>query len=145
MTAKDTHTATPELDAPGFDLDGIEDVGSADYEVLHPVTREATGAFITLAGPEHPDRKKMTMSLIRRQRADALRTKPKATDIEDEIDESRDMLAKVTLGWRGMRKAGAPLPFSQAAAKELYADPKSQWLVKQLMQAMNNAELFIKA
>lgn len=144
MTAKDAFIATP-ADESGFDLDGIEDVGSADYEVLHPVTGQGTGAFITLAGPEHPDRKKMTMGLIRRARADAMRTKAKAADIEEEIDESREMLAKVTLGWRGMRKAGAPMAFSQAAAKELYADPKSQWLVKQLMQAMNNAELFIKA
>jgi hypothetical protein len=129
----------------GFDLDTIEDVGSAEYEITHPVTGAGTGAFITLAGPEHPERKRITMSLIRRMRADSMRQKAKASDPEDDLAESRQMLVKVTLGWRGMRKNGRDLPFSAQAATELYADPKTQWLTQQLLAAMNDRELFIKA
>ena len=132
-------------ESSGFDLDTIEDVGSAEYEITHPVTGAGTGAFITLAGPEHPERKRITMSLIRRMRADSMRQKAKASDPEDDLAESRQMLVKVTLGWRGMRKNGRDLPFSSQAAAELYADPKTQWLTQQLLAAMNDRELFIKA
>ena len=129
----------------GFDIDSIEDVGSADYEVTHPHTGLGTGAFITMAGPEHPERKRITMTLIRRMRAEAMRHKTKASNPEDDLAESLQMLVKVTLGWRGMRKDGRELPFSPQAATELYADSKRRWLVDQLLAAMNDQRLFIKA
>lgn len=131
--------------APGLDLDSIQDAQSADIELKHPVTGLGTGAFFTLAGPEHPDRKKVTLDVMRRARAEIQRGKRGSSDPEDDLNEGRQMLAKVTLGWRGVSKAGKPLEFSAQAAQELYSDPKSQWIVRQLMAAMNDMELFIKA
>lgn len=130
----------------GLDLDSIEDLASGDYELLHPLTNAPTGAFITLAGPEHPKRKQRTLDLMRRARAAALRGgKAAASDPEEDIRESIRMLASITLGWRGIRKNGADVPFTEAAAAELYADPKRQWVVQQLLGAMNDQQLFIKA
>lgn len=129
----------------GFDLDSIEDLSAAEYELLHPITSEPTGAFITLAGPEHPQRKKVTMDLMRRLRATAARAKQAVADPEEDARESVKLLAKVTLGWRGIRKHGQEVPYSEAEAAELYADPKRQWVVKQLLAAMNDQDLFIKA
>lgn len=134
--------ATPPA---GFDLDSVEDLFAADYELLHPVTLAPTGAFITLAGPEHPQRKRIAMDLMRRLRATAARAKQAMPDPEEDARESVKLLAKVTLGWRGIRKNGADVPFSEAEAAELYADPKRQWVVKQLLTAMNDQDLFIKA
>lgn len=134
--------ATPPA---GFDLDSVEDLFAADYELLHPVTQAPTGAFITLAGPEHPQRKRIAMDLMRRLRATAARAKQAMPDPEEDARESVKLLAKVTLGWRGIRKNGADVPFSEAEAAELYADPKRQWVVKQLLTAMNDQDLFIKA
>ena len=131
--------------AAGLDLDSIEDVFTADYELLHPITRAPTGAFITLAGPEHPQRKKIAMDLMRRLRAAAMRAKQPVADPEEDARESVQLLVKVTMGWRGIRKNGAEVPFTEADAAELYADPKRQWVVKQLLTAMNDQELFIKA
>jgi hypothetical protein len=136
--AEDAQTA-------GFDLDSVEDLFAAEYELLHPVTEAPTGAFITLAGPEHPGRKKIAMDLMRRLRATAARAKQAMPDPEEDARESVKLLAKVTLGWRGIRKKGVLVAFSEAEAAELYGDPKRQWVVKQLLQAMNDQELFIKA
>ncbi|MBS3996615.1 MAG: hypothetical protein KGZ67_04660 [Hydrogenophaga sp.] len=143
----DTAPSLPTPAAQGFDLDSVQDAGMAEYEVTHPVTGAGTGAIFLLAGPEHPERKRITLSLIRRMRADAMRAqgKGKATDPEADIEEGRDMLVKATLGWRGVCKAGQPVPFSPQAAAQLYADPKTQWLTKQLLAAMNDQDLFIKA
>lgn len=140
------HLKTPEGAQPaGFDLDSIEDLFSADYELLHPITGVPTGAFITLAGPEHPQRKRIAMDLMRRLRATAARAKQAVADPEEDARESVKLLAKVTLGWRGIRKHGQEVAYSEAEAAELYADPKRQWVVKQLLAAMNDQDLFIKA
>ena len=140
------HLKTPEGAQPaGFDLDSIEDLFSADYELLHPTTGAPTGAFITLAGPEHPQRKRIAMDLMRRLRATAARAKQAVADPEEDARENVKLLAKVTLGWRGIRKNGEEAAYSEAAAIELYSDPKRQWVVKQLLAAMNDQDLFIKA
>lgn len=137
---------TPAAQKPaGFDLDSIEDLFAAEYELQHPITGAPTGAFITLAGPEHPQRKRIAMDLMRRLRATAARAKQAVADPEEDARESVQLLVKVTMGWRGIRKNGAEVPFTEADAAELYADPKRQWVVKQLLTAMNDQELFIKA
>ena len=137
---------TPESASPaGFDLDSVEDLFAADYQVFNPETRLPTGAFFTLAGPEHPERKRIAMDLQRRLRASAGRFNQAVPDPETDARESVKLLAKVTLGWRGIRKNGQEVPYSEAAAVELYSDPKRQWVVKQLLVAMNDQDLFIKA
>jgi hypothetical protein len=85
------------------------------------------------------------MSLIRRMRADAMRQKMKPKDPEEDMAESRQMLVKITLGWRGIKVNGRDVPFTPQAVAELYSDPKREWLVKQLAAAMNDQTLFIKA
>lgn len=137
---------TAQDDKPaGFDLDSVEDLFAADYEIFNPETRLPTGAFITLAGPEHPQRKRIAMDLVRRLRASAARSKQAVADPEEEARENVKLLAKVTLGWRGIRKNGEEAAYSESAAVELYSDPKRQWVVRQLLAAMNDQDLFIKA
>ena len=129
----------------GFDLDTIEDASQADVELRHPKTDMGTGAFITLMGPEHPERKAITLGLMRRARAEAMRSNTQPKDPEEDIAESIGLMTSITVGWRGISRNGQPLAFSKAAATALYNDPKSQWIVKQLTRDMNKTALFIKA
>jgi len=138
-------TSGAQATATGFDLDTIEDASQADVELRHPKTDMGTGAFITLMGPEHPERKAITLGLMRRARAEAMRSNTQPKDPEEDIAESIEMLVKITLGWRGIAQNGQPVPFSPAAAAALYGDKKRQWVVKQLIRAMHDQVLFIKA
>lgn len=145
-------TPQPQATPAGFDLDSIEDLDTAEIELFNPKTRQATGAFITLAGPEHPDRKSQTFQMIRKSRAEMARAAAarrgaigQPADPEDDLRESIEMLASITLGWRGISQGGQPLAFSKAAAMALYTDPKRQWIVRQLMADMNAVDVFTKA
>ena len=155
----DTASAKP---APMLDLDEVHDLDSAPYEVLHPHTGKPTGGIIVLAGPEHPARKEVVMEFMRRARAEAAlretqlieasrrpgRFKAPEAEVRDpaaDMKEGIDNLVKATLGWSGIGKDGQLIAYSPKAAEELYADPKYQWLVNQLLVALNSAELFIKA
>lgn len=136
-----------------LDLDSIATVDAAEVELLHPVTGEGTGAFVSLAGPEHPQRKAEVMAMLRRQRVRGAQqaqrfargAKLDVPDPEDEERESMEMLARSILGWRGIKRGGELVAFSAQAVKDLLADPKCAWIVKQLLRAMNNDELFIRA
>lgn len=152
--ALQVNTAT---DLPSLGIEHIENLLQADFEVVHPTLRDAdgkpvgTGLFITLAGPEHPDRKAISLNITRAVRA-AMSRKVAAgeravPDIKDPVaDEAERLehLAQCTLGW--YRTDGKPCaPFSAAAVRELYKNTKSQWLYTQVMGRFYDAELFIKA
>lgn len=129
----------------GFDLDAIHDLESAELALLNPKTGVPTGAHITLAGPEHPLRKKRSMDIARQVRAALARNGRLATDPEDDLAEAVDLLVLATLGWRGLSRGGKPLPFSADEARRLYTDQRSQWVVVQVNAALNDRALFTKA
>lgn len=153
-------TPTPVTPAPAsIDLDDIQDLPSAEIELTHPKTGDGLGAFITLAGPEHPERKRLTMAMIRRMRTDAARAQAAAasasrngkqapvavSDPEEDTAETIENLAAITLSWRGMKFGGQEIACSKQAALDLYRDPKRQWIVRQLVASMNAVEVFTKA
>lgn len=124
-----------------FNLDDFEDVTSADVRIKNPVTGAPTGMVVTLAGPEHADRKRLTFTRQRRMRAALAKTGrvPVSDPEEDDADEI-DMLAACTLGW-----SGASVPFSPAEARRVYSDPKRRWLRDQVAAALQERELFTQA
>lgn len=129
-----------------FDIDAVTEQTSADVEVLHPVTRVPTGAVITLAGPEHPDRKKIQFDRQRKLRAKfAKKGRFDIVDPADEEDDEIEFLVGSTLGWKGFGKEGKPLEFSPAAARDLYGRPEMRWLRQQMLAALNDLENFIKS
>jgi hypothetical protein len=133
----DTPTAAP---AALFDPFSIEDVPTGTLRV-----RDQAGAptamVITLAGPEHPERKKRLHSRQRRLRAVLSKTGklPMSDPEDDEADELDDLVA-CTLGWEGCN-----LPYSAQAARQLYADAKRSWLRSQVKAALEERELFTRA
>lgn len=127
-----------------LDLDAFEDVQTGVCALKHPATGAAFGATITLAGPEHPVRQRFLMDRTRRMRA-AVRKSGKldVTDPLDDREEETDYLVACTLGWSGLERGGMAVAFDAAAARQLYTDPKRQWLRSQVKAALDEAELFI--
>lgn len=133
-------------DAPGgLDLNDIQDLDSAELALINPKTGLPTGAFVTLAGPEHPQRRKRAMDITRQVRATLQRRGRLDTDPEEDLAEGIDLLVLATLGWRGIMRNGKPIPFSADEARRIYTDPRSQWLVVQINNAINDRALFTKA
>ena len=133
------------MDPTPFDVADYEDVTSADVTIKDPSTGAPTALVITLAGPEHPARKKLNFDKQRRMRAQLQKTgKLQLGDPEEDEAEELEQLAAFTLGWRGLRSGGADVAFSAEAARALYSSPKRRWLRDQVKAALDEREHFIR-
>lgn len=128
----------------GFNLKSIKQVSSANVQIKDP-NGEPTGVVFEMAGPEHPDRKRITFAQSRKFMKSYAKTgRPELPEPEDAEEQKRENLAAFTLGWTGFAgEDGKPLAFSKQAAKDLYLDPEMAWLVDQLDAALGDKELFI--
>ena len=128
-----------------LDLDDFEDIESGVLFVKNPDTGEPTSSSITLASKEHASRKKIDLARTRKLRAQFNKTgKIPVTDPLDEIDDETTYLVASTLAWNITQK-GKPLEFSEVNVRALYDNPKAQWLRRQVVEALNEDKLFIKA
>lgn len=126
---------------PGFDPTAFEDTPTGKLVIKNPLTGAPTGMVITLAGPEHPDRKKRLFNRQRRLRAALAKTgKMPVTDPVDDAAEELDDLVAATLGWEG-----AVVPYSADVARTWYSDPKRRWLCDQVKTALEERELFTRS
>lgn len=129
----------------GFDIADYEDVSSGSVTIKDPLTGAPTPLVIELAGPEHPLRRRDAMNRARRIRNDIMRNgKVQLDDPEEQEQDDTEKLAAYTLGWSGLTSGGQPVPFSKAAALQLYADPRRRWLRDQVRAALDERERFIK-
>ena len=124
-----------------LDLEAFEDITSAEVRIKNPATGAPTAMVVTLAGPEHAERKRLTFARQRRMRATLAKTgRVPVSDPEDDEADELDMLVACTLGW-----TGASVPYSQAEARRWYGDPKRRWLRDQVAAALQERELFTRA
>lgn len=124
-----------------FDFAAFDDVPSGTVRIKDPTTGAPTSMVITLAGPEHPDRKRRLFARQRRMRAALAKTgKLQMSDPEDDEAEELDELVASTLGWEG-----AAVPYSADAARAAYSDGKRRWLRDQVRQALDERELFTRS
>ena len=130
---------------PGFNLKSIRQVASAKIQVKDPATGDPTGVIFEMAGPEHPDRKRITFAQSRKfLRSYAKTGRAEMPEPEDAESQKKENLAAFTLGWTGLiDDTGEPVVFSKASALELYNNPEMGWLVDQLDSALGEKELFI--
>ena len=128
-----------------MDIKSLQEVHSTEFELKDPRDgRTPLGAFITVAGPEHPKRKQLAFSIQRRVRARIQKAnKIELGDPEDEL-QALDLAVSCTLGWRGLNDGATPIEFSSEKARELYTTPGLEWIKKQVMEAMYDNSLFIK-
>jgi hypothetical protein len=123
-----------------FDFGAFEDITSADVRIKDPMTGAPTAMVVTLAGPEHPDRKRITFAKQRRLRASMAKTgKLTIGDPEDDDADEVELLVACTLGWQG-----AAVPYSRDEARKLYNDTRRRWLRDQLQAALQERELFTR-
>jgi hypothetical protein len=128
----------------GFNLKSIKQVTSAKVAIKDP-NGEPTGVVFEMAGPEHPDRKRIFFSEQRKHmRNYNKKGRTELPEPEDLEIQKRDNLAAFTLGWSGcVDDDDKPLPFSKQAALDMYSNPEMAWLVDQLSKALEDQELFI--
>lgn len=127
-----------------LDLALIKDANEAEIEIKHPITGEPTGATITLAGPEHPKRKKLVFDRQRRMRKQFQKAgKLQFTDPAEEEQEGIEFLAECTLGWKNIGENGKPIECTPANAARKYAE--LGWLRAQIQAGMDERENFIES
>lgn len=123
-----------------FDLAAFEDVLSSELTIRDPLTGAPTPLVITIAGPEHPDRKRDEFARSRRMRAELMKTgKVQLEDPEEEEADATERIARYILGWKGLRT-----PYTPAAALALVSDPKRRWLREQIRVALEERDRFIQ-
>lgn len=129
-----------------FDLSQIVDVTSAEVALVHPLNKTPLGATITVAGPEHPQRRQFALEQKRRLRAKIQKAgRLVLEDPEHDAEETVNWLVACTLGWKGLRRDGLDIPFTPAEARALYEDERLAWLREQVLAALEERELFISA
>lgn len=127
--------------AEALDILAFEDADSADLRIKHPVTGATTAMVVQIAGPEHPLRRRLVLDRQRRLRAHLAKTgNMHISDPEDDAADDLELTVACTLGWRG-----AAQPYSPAAARALYADPKRRWLRDQVQAGLQDRALFMRS
>lgn len=130
----------------GFNLKSIKQVFSAEIQIKDP-NGEPLGVTFEMAGPEHPERKRITFAQNRKFLKEYQKSggKPVVQEPEDLEAQKLDNLAAFTLGWKGLLdENGLEIPFSKQTALDMYRDPEMAWLVDQLDTKLSDKELFIK-
>lgn len=127
-----------------MDLTSLIENDTGNFQLKHPVDGAPLGVTFSLAGPEHPVRRKLALQASRDMRRRVQRAgKLVLDDPEDEIAQETEYLVASTLGWSDLEIDGAKVPFSQAAARQLYENPKFAWVRRQVRKALDDAEVFI--
>jgi hypothetical protein len=128
-----------------MDLANVIEQLQSEYALLHPVEKTKLGPVFLLAGPEHPDRKAQAHDLARKMRREVNRTgKLVPGDPEEEEGRVIDYLVACTLQWRDLEIEGAKVPWSAAEARKLYTNARWAWVRRQIKEALDEQEVFIK-
>jgi len=128
-----------------FNLRSIKTIDTFTAEIKDP-DGNPTGVTFILAGPTHPVRKAVAHAAQRKLLAGARRTgQIELPDPEETEKERTTNLTKFTLGWSGFADENGEVPFSEATARALYADPQMTWLADQVDTALNNKQLFTQS
>lgn len=127
-----------------LDLSSISELQSAEVELLHPVTKAPTGAFVTLAGPEHPARKKVQLATQRKLQARMWKSnfkQPPISDPDEVLEQQTELLAASVLGLRSVIVNGTELSFTPENVRLLLG---AKWVREQLLAALDETERFFK-
>ena len=125
-----------------FDFASVDNKHENVMVVKHPQTGDPTTAQVTLAGPEHPKHKALTMAsqrAMRKKFAASGRLVP--TDPEEDYEDALDKAVACTLGWKEIKRDGVELECTETNVRELYQS--APWLLKQVSAYIANDENFI--
>ena len=97
----------------------------AELSLVHPVSGEEIGVFLRLAGQDSATYVKAVRSVAAKR---VMRKRMPPTS-EELAQEAREILARVTLDWRGVKVDGQTLPYSRENALALYR--RFSWIQEQ--------------
>lgn len=134
--------APPVPNPPPVDLAGIRSKQSTEIELRHPVSGDPLGAFVTLASPDHPERRQARIDIARAQRG---RADPDGDESVELVDAAAlEFLSRIVLGWRRIKVDGVELDYSPGAVRELLAPDAMRWLTNQILHEAGRTENFIE-
>lgn len=144
-----TSKQTPK---PAFDLADLDTTGACnkgfELELLHPITKEPTGMFISVYGM-HSDRYlELVNDRANKSMQQAATNRRMGKDPELETAEDMDakeltLLAGMTFGWREIKWNGEAFSFSVPNAIRLYKE--RMWIKYQVNSAIYDIKNFMKA
>ena len=118
----------------------------AEMELVHPVTGEPLGIYITILGKDSTVfREHIREAVNDRLRREQLARK-RGKDLEPETVEKSELeaielLTLCTKGWRNMVMGGQELEFTPSNVRKVYTD--YPWIRKQVDEGIANLELFM--
>lgn len=125
------------MDLSKLDTAAVAEQGVA-LEITHPITGEALGITVILAGSDSATYRK-AQAVIARKRMRGRSFKPMSP--EEVHLESVRLLTSCTLNWSGVELEGATLPCTEANAEVLYR--RFPWLYEQADQAMHDRSRYL--
>lgn len=111
----------------------------AELSLLHPVTGEELGVHIRLAGRDSSAYIKAQRSLLEKRANKYRRKGPSPEDLEK---DSRELAARVTLGWSGVVVEGESLPCTRENALALYT--RFPWIREQADAFVHDRENYFR-
>lgn len=111
------------------------------FEVLHPVTEEGTGAFITVRG----DQSKIVQAFGRKRFAVLQKKQQKQGKNADfSLDELEEMAVEAAVvrikNWKGFEDKGSDIPFTKENAISILTE--HPWIRTAVTEAAENLENF---
>ena len=140
-TESTTVTTPAPFDFASRDVAAKAEEG-AELEVLDPVTGEAVGVYITLAGADSAVHRKAAVNASKRRLNSQKGFRNKGFDLEKMQEESIEIFAACTLSWRGVQVDGALLPCSRDNAIKMYT--RFPWLREQVEQFIGDRSAYLQ-
>lgn len=134
------NTATPV----GFDLAAIDTIAACnkpfEVEIIHPVTKDALGVFISVVGKDSDVYRAKIKALTEESLTRSARGKSIKSVDKIEADNINALVAAIT-GWRNVVLDGEVLTYSNANARKLLT--RILPIREQVQEAVNDLENFM--
>lgn len=127
-----------------FDVGSIKETDDSILHLEHPETGAPIGAWIALAGANHPKRKACEFNRSRTLRQKiAKKGRFEMTDPQDDADYEVDRLVACTLGWGGFARDGKAIECTPGEVRALYES--AAWIRVQANAYLGDAANFLQS
>lgn len=128
----------------GFDLSAIDTIAACnkpfEVEIIHPVTKDALGVFISVVGKDSDVYRAKIKALTEESLTRSARGKSIKSIDKIEADNINALVAAIT-GWRNVVLDGEVLTYSNANARKLLT--RILPIREQVQEAVNDLENFM--
>lgn len=112
-----------------------------DVRLLHPVTRAPIGAVIRVMGADAEPYRDAVRELLRAHNERLARERRSVATPDEQEEFDLALLVAATLAWSDLVEHGAPIVFSQQAARKIYRTYR--WIAEQVREAIGERANFL--